>query len=196
MPNYAVGKPAGGGRIGEIDHACVKFAKIHGIKFVAVLPQCEIIVHQRLLIERAIHGQIGINITQKANATLRQRGYTGWQIWIARCIPFPVPKQPLSKAGLPDADPIFAPQARYRCARGRNCLETVECVCSVFKAHNRAGNRPFGQRWLPAKAIGQFGDQIGQRWCLKQLQIDIGGPAFDANATLFGQIQNRVCGCL
>ena len=109
LTDDAVGKPRCGGRVGEIHNACVKFAEIDGIRLVAVLPQRKEVGGACLLIQRPIYGQIRVYIAKEANAAFGQRRNLCGQIRIARSIPFPVPEQSLAKAGLTNADPIFAP---------------------------------------------------------------------------------------
>ena len=68
LTDDAFGKPRCGGRVGEIHNACVKFAKIDGIRFVAVLPQRKEVGGASLLVQRPIYCQIGVYIAEKANA--------------------------------------------------------------------------------------------------------------------------------
>ena len=164
LADDAVCEPVCGVGIGEIHNACVKFAEVDGIGCVTVLPQCEIIFGQRLLIQRTIHRQIGVHIAQKANATFGEHGYLCRQVGIACGIPFPVPEQALSKTCLTDANPILAPQPRNGRARGSYSIQAVKCVCAVLKADNCPRNRPIGQGRLTPETVGQLCHQIGQRW--------------------------------
>ena len=73
LTNDAVCKPRRGGRVGEIHNACVKFAEIDGIRFVAVLPQRKEVGGACFLIQRPIHRQIRVHIAKEANAAFGKR---------------------------------------------------------------------------------------------------------------------------
>lgn len=112
--DHLLGEPVAGGRIGEVHHARLELAEIDEVGRIRIQPPREIALGRRLREQRAVHREVGVHIAEEADAPRLQRGDALRKIGIAGRVPLPVPEQPPPEAGLADADPVLAPQARNR----------------------------------------------------------------------------------
>ena len=171
----------------------MKLAEVDEVRGIAIQLPGEIAVGLGFRVERAVNREIGVHIAEEADAARLQCGDAGGQVGVALRVPLPVPKQAAAEAGLADADPVLAPQARDGRARVDQPFEALERGLALLEAHHRAAQSPIRERVARTEARGQLARQVGGR-ALEQVDGDLARPHVDAQAPRLARVELHIFG--
>ena len=105
-------EPVVGFRVGQIDHAAVKLAKLYEVIAAGCIFR-QITVFGRFGTEIFIAGNIRVDVGEELHAFFFPLLNTAIQLRIIVAVPFPVPHHALAKGGHADPGPVLRPDAVY-----------------------------------------------------------------------------------